>query len=96
MKKLNLLVALLLLVSMPLYFSGCQTIYPVNATSNPVGAKVGMSEGVIYLGVLAFNVDASIKTAAKNGGITHISTVDFKTYDIMHIYTKVTCIVTGD
>ena len=76
--------------------SSCSLTLPVAATSNPVGAKVGTSKAAIFLSVLVFNGDASIQTAAKNGGITRISTVDLKQTNILGLYGTAECIVTGE
>ena len=75
--------------------SSCALTMPVNATSNPVGNKVGSAKATGYLGILFFNADASIQTAAKNGGITEISTVDIKTTNILNIILTYETIVTG-
>jgi|TARA_B100000795_G_C22778028_1_gene430944 hypothetical protein len=75
--------------------SSCALTMPVNATSNPVGNKVGSAKATGYLGILFFNADASIQTAAKNGGITEISTVDVKTTNILNIILTYETIVTG-
>ena len=75
--------------------SSCSITLPVAATSNPVGKKVGTASGTTILHFLAFGVDASIQTAAKNGGITKISTVDFHTKDILGLVQTHECIVTG-
>jgi hypothetical protein len=79
-----------------LFMASCSIILPVNATSNPVGSKVGTSEATVYLGVLAFDQDASIRTAAKNGGITKIATVDIKRTDILGLVQTYETIVTGE
>lgn len=77
--------------------ASCSITSPVNATSNPVGTKVGTAKGNCYLGALCFKVDNSIKTAAKNGGITRIATVDHKTKIYpLGIIIQYTTIVTGD
>lgn len=76
--------------------SACSLVVPVTATSNPVGAKVGTAQATIYLGCLAFDQDASIQKAAKSAGITKISTVDVKTFNILYIYTTYETIVTGE
>ena len=68
----------------------------VNATSNPVGEKVGTAKATGYLGVLFFNADASIKSAAENGGISKISTVDIKRTDILGLIVTYETIVTGE
>ncbi len=76
--------------------SSCAVTLPVNATSNSVGSKVGTSKATGYLGVLFFNQDASIRTAAKNGGITKISTVDIKKGSILNLIVTYETIVTGE
>lgn len=77
-------------------FSSCSITMPVNATSNPVGSKVGSAKGMMFLHSLAFGADASIKSAAKNGGITKISTVDIKYSDVLGIVQTYETIVTGE
>ncbi|MEA3450949.1 MAG: TRL-like family protein [Bacteroidota bacterium] len=79
-----------------LFLSSCSIIMPVSATSNTVGSKVGVAKATVYLGVLAFDQDASIQTAAKNGGITKISTVDMKQGNILGIIWTYETIVTGN
>ncbi len=77
--------------------ASCSVTFPVSATSNEVGSKVGRSSGSCYLGtLLCFDVDASIMSAAKNGGISKISTVDFKQKNILGIIITFECIVTGE
>ena len=76
--------------------SSCAVTLPVNATSNPVGSKVGTATATGYLGVLFFDQDASIRTAAKNGGITRISTVDIKSTSILNLIVTYETIVTGE
>lgn len=79
-----------------LFTSGCATPYPygaiytevecpVAATNKGVSAaKVGISESTSVLGLVATG-DASIATAARNGGITEISHVDFEARNILGI-----------
>ncbi|MBT8195274.1 MAG: hypothetical protein HKO56_07360 [Bacteroidia bacterium] len=78
------------------FFASCSITYPVNATSNSVGSKVGKSKATCYLSVLCFDQDASIKSAAKNGGITKISTVDINYGNILGIIVTWETIVTGE
>jgi len=84
----TMLVAVAVLVS-------CSITAPLNATSNPVGKKVGTSKSTVVLG-LYFNQDHSIKEAAKNGGITKISTVDVKSTNVLFLYQTYETIVTGE
>jgi len=76
--------------------SACSITTPVCATSNPVGSKVGEASGTGYLHGINLGVDASIRTAAKNGGISKISTVDFKMTDMLGLIQTYTCIVSGE
>jgi hypothetical protein len=77
--------------------ASCSITSPVNATSNPVGTKVGTAKGTCWFGTLCFKVDNSIKTAAKNGGVTRIATVDHKTKIFPFGFAiQYTTIVTGE
>lgn len=76
--------------------ASCTLTMPVAATSNEVGSKVGRSKGSCVAYTLCFGADASIQSAAKNGGITKIATVDMKVRNILGIYITYECIVTGE
>lgn len=94
MKNSKMLVLTVIAV-LVLSLTGCFTIdAPVNATSNPVGSKVGESSGSLIL--MIGNVDASIREAASNAGISEISTVDFEVQNILNVYQKFTTTVTGE
>ena len=93
MKKL---VKPLMTVVVAAALSSCSLTLPVTATSNPVGSKVGKASGTCYLGVLCLGADASIQTAAKNGGIKKISTVDIKTNNVLNLIVTYETIVTGE
>ncbi len=93
MRKVKTILALLSVVVM---MSSCALTLPVNATSNPVGSKVGTAVATGYLGLLFFDQDASIRAAAKNGGITKISTVDIKHTSMLNIIVTYETIVTGE
>jgi hypothetical protein len=87
------LLASILLVG---FMSACSITVPVAATSNAVGSKVGKQKATVFFMVLAFNQDASIMSAAKNGGITKISTVDMKQGNILGLIQTYETIVTGE
>ena len=93
MKKLMLMVV----TAMCLLAVSCATItQPVAATTNPVGSKVGQASGIIVLGAFG-TADAGIQAAAKNGGITKISTVDLtKKLGILGLYMTYQATVTGE
>jgi len=93
---LNKFKVLLITLATAGMMASCSLTLPVAATSNPVGSKVGTSTGTGYLGILFFGADASIQTAAKNAGITKISTVDIKRSDILGLITTYETIVTGE
>jgi hypothetical protein len=87
-KKLLLLVpALVLAVS-------CTVTTPVAATSNPVGSKTGTSTARRVLGIWVQS-DASVATAARNGNISRISTVDVTRRYGIFVY-KIETKVTGE
>ncbi len=67
----------------------------MNPTTNSVGSKVGTAECVSYLSVVALG-DCSVETAAKNGGISRISTVDTKVNSILGIINTFVTTVTGE
>lgn len=89
-KKLSMVAASALLLS------SCSLTLPVDATSNPVGSKVGTAKATGYLGFLFFGQDASIKKAAKKGKITKISTVDVKATNLLGLIVTYETIVTGE
>ena len=93
LKKIKLVAALVAVVAM---MSSCALTLPVNATANSVGSKVGTAKATGYLGVLFFDADASIQSAAKNGGISKISTVDLKKTSMLGIIVTYETIVTGE
>lgn len=92
LKKMKTIFALLAVVAM---MSSCALTLPVSATSNTIGSKVGTAKATGYFGFIFLDADASIRTAAKNGGITKISTVDVKQESILNIITSYETIVTG-
>lgn len=97
MSKFKKVVGLFVLaLAMGSLLSSCAITLPVNATSNPIGSKVGTAQATGYLGYLFFDQDASIQTAAKNGGITKISTVDIKQTNTLGIIVGYETIVTGE
>jgi hypothetical protein len=95
MKKFVVMMAAL--VAVCFLVVGCATItLPVAATANPVGSKVGKASGRIWLGVFG-SADAGIQTAAKNGGIKTISTVDITSkLGILGLWVDFEATVTGE
>jgi len=95
-----------MILFIPVFISGCATpipygcIYteiklPVAATGTGITAtKVGIAESKSILGLVAIG-DASIEAAARQGGITKISHVDYKTENILGIIGKYTTRVYG-
>ena len=96
MRKLKMLGLGLLLVGASA-LSSCSVTVPVTATSNPVGSKVGIAKSQQILFFFPDGGDLSIQTAAKQGGISKISTVDFKrTMVFLNFVTAYETIVTGE
>jgi hypothetical protein len=88
---LRLITALLFI----LIFVSCSMTTPINATGYAVGSKTGTAKATGYLGIFV-DGDASIRTAAKNGGISRISSVDVKKTNIAFIVMTYETIVTGE
>lgn len=78
-----------------LLMSSCSITAPLAATSNPIGKKVGTAKANIICG-LYFGGDYSVQTAAKNGGITKVSTVDVKYVNVLYIFQSRKTVVTGE
>ena len=89
MKKIALLIASAALLA------SCTTTFPVGATSNPVGTKMGESTTTFLFGALPLGGSSGIYDAAKSGGITRISTVDIKATWLV-VITNVTTVVSGE
>ena len=64
-----------------LAFSGCTSIVPVSAGAGTIGSRRGEATGVWLFG-LPLEADLSAATAAANGGIKRIATIDVKTTNI--------------
>ncbi|MDR0722077.1 MAG: TRL-like family protein [Treponema sp.] len=94
---MNKIIVVMALAAICFLVAGCATITsPVVATTNPVGSKVGQASGKIWLGVFG-SADAGIQAAAKNGGITNISTVDFtQKLGILGLWVEYETTVTGE
>ncbi len=89
--------AIALAITSVAFLSSCSVTVPVTATSNPVGSKVGIAKSTQTLGFFFDGGDLSIKSAAKNGGISKISTVDFKSSLVfLYLIRSYETIVTGE
>ena len=76
----------------------CTTVNPGQANAGAsANAKRGEATGGYLFGVLpVMSADNSISTAAANGGITNIATVDHQTVSYLGIWVVRTTIVTGE
>lgn len=74
-------------VQYPSHYTGVQDAGP--------GSKRGEAEASNILGIVATG-DASVTTAAKNGRISKIRTVDAEGTSILGLYSTYKTIVTGD
>lgn len=57
--------------------SSCTLSMPGFVTANKIGSKIGVAERTIFLGLAFGETDLSIVTAAKNGSIKKVATVDY-------------------
>jgi len=90
--------AIILIIIITLFIailSSCTSLWPfAPGASGEVGSKVGQATNTIILGFLPIG-DASVMTAAQNGGISKIGTVDIK-LEWYFVFTNITTIVTGE
>ncbi|WP_066756085.1 TRL domain-containing protein [Crocinitomix algicola] len=91
MKKIKLALASLTVVVL----TSCSISGPLLITDNKALEKRGEASYTSWLGFPPFDGDISIQTAAKNGGITKVATVDQRIYGGF-FRTTVTTIVTGE
>lgn len=76
--------------------TSCSASWPIAVTDNSAGVKRGEAKVKVILGFIRpMDADLSIKTAAKNGGITKVATVDQKVKSGLFVTTYYT-IVTGE
>ena len=88
---------LLPLALIAVLFMSCKSIAPLCATSNEVGTKVGRAKAGRILGFIPVgDGDYSIQKAAREAGITKISTVDVKTFNYFYIWIGNETIITGE
>jgi predicted small lipoprotein YifL len=85
------------IVAVLILMASCSVSGPLILTDNPGGkdSKKGESSYKVILGFPPFKADASIATAAKNGGIKKVSTVDLKMKAGFFV-TTYTTVVTGE
>jgi len=81
-------IIIILTVVVSLFTTSCMVTFPGIATQAS-SVKVGIAEKKVWFGI-AKDIDVSIATAAKNGGITKIATVDVKVYSDGSVKTIVT------
>lgn len=98
---------LVMLALLPVVFLfGCATTMPQGTlltdvqlphavSGNGAGLKVGKSKCKSYLGLVAQG-DASIAAAKKNGGISKVTSVDWKAKSLLGIISEYECIVYGE
>ena len=75
--------------------SGPRTSPTALVTTNEMGSKEGVAKRTIFLGIWIGNTDLSIATAAKNGNITKVATVDSEIHSGF-LTTTYRTIVTGE
>lgn len=103
------LISLVAIVGLPVVLGGCAMAvgpvtgvaytnakYPWSATGSPKEAtRVGRATVRSFFGAIATG-DASIQTAAQNGGITEIHHVDYEAQNVMGVVADFTVVVYGN
>jgi len=77
------------------FLGSCSISGPLMVTNHPVGEKRGEASRKIFLNITFGQTDLGAITAAKNGGITKIATVDWKVTGGI-FSTTYTTVVTGE
>ncbi|MDD3686767.1 MAG: TRL domain-containing protein [Bacteroidales bacterium] len=90
MKKIYFIISIALVFA----FTACTVSGPLLVTDNTI-TKRGESSYKVILGFPPFKGDRSIQTAARNGGITKIATVDVRVRGGLFVQTYTT-VVTGE
>jgi len=92
MKKIK---NLLLFVSVASILASCSVAGPLMVTNHTIGSKRGEASRKIFLNITFGHTDLGAITAAKNGGVKKIATVDWKVKGGMFSKTYYTT-VTGE
>ncbi|SVE36631.1 uncharacterized protein METZ01_LOCUS489485 [marine metagenome] len=87
-KKAIILILSLLIVA-------CSTTVPVSATGSVASSKIGTAKQTTLLSIIKLGDEPTIENAAKNGNITNVNTVHYKT-TIIPFGISVECIVRGN
>ena len=95
MKKAHRFAAIFSAAILALGISSCTSITPVSAGSGVIGSRRGEASGVWLFG-LPCGADISAVTAAQNGGIKRIATIDVKKTSFFELIVVRTTIVTGE
>lgn len=86
----------LMLVAAGALMASCSYTRPSMVTPNSIGSKVGKSSGTCYFHILCFGVDFGLQSAAKNGGINKVATVDYTQKNVLGIIITHETTVTGE
>ncbi len=69
--------------------------YDQQASKSGADLKEGKAETMSVLGLVALG-DASINTAAQNGGITVVHGADYEYFNVLGVYQRFTTVVRGE
>lgn len=75
--------------------ASCTVTVPVAATGDTDGTKQGRASAVRVFGAVVQG-DASIAAACRQGGVRFVQTVDLRKTNVLGVYRRETCIVTGE
>ena len=76
-------------------FARVEAPLTIDRAGTPVCTKSGESVAESFLGLIAIG-DASIDTAAKNGGLTKVQYAKYKFFNILGLYSKFTTVAYGE
>lgn len=90
------LLSLVAAIAFVVIAASCTSVKPNMLTNNSIGTKVGQASANFLFGFPLAGGDYSLKTAAANGGIDQIATVDLQVFDVINLWQVRTTIVTGN
>jgi len=76
-------------------YSNVQAPIDIDSDETQLGTKRGEAVSSTVLGLVAWG-DASVRTAATNGGLTTIRHVDYAYFNVLGVYATFTTVVYGD
>lgn len=93
---MKIIKSLIILATLTFTLASCSVTAPYMVTQNEMGSKEGKASATFVFGIPVNGGDCSTRTAARNGNITKIATVDTQVKNYLCIVVVRATIVTGN